>query len=194
MKPSTLFVIAAVVAGCSSSSSDRPGSFEERQERIENEREAQAPRDRDRANHEREHAHAPSAPAPVENDFDQDGDRISDADEATHEADPHEADTNKTGAKADNTARNERDSDTDTLTPLDQSSASSDIEITQAIRKKVIGADDLSFNAKNVKIITVSGKVTLRGPVESSEERAVIERSARDVPGVKRVDNQLEVK
>jgi hypothetical protein len=174
MKLTTTFMIATVIAGCSSSSSDRPGSFEERQERIENERAA-----RERESN-RDQMYAPATPAPVENDFDQDGDGISDADEAN--------------AGPENTALNDRDRDPNALTPIDQSNASSDIEITQAIRKKVVGDDDLSFNAKNIKIITVSGKVTLRGPVETPEESATIERSARDVPGVKRVENQLEVK
>lgn len=170
MKLTAMFMIATAVAGCSSSGTDRRGSLDERQERIENER---AARNRDQL-------YGPSAPEPVVNDFDQDGDGISDADEAN--------------AQPDDTALNGRDRDPNALTPIDQSNASSDIEITQAIRKKVVGDDDLSFNAKNIKIITVSGKVTLRGPVETPEERAAIERSARDVPGVTRVENQLEVK
>jgi hyperosmotically inducible protein len=68
------------------------------------------------------------------------------------------------------------------------------VDITQAIRKRVVADDALSFNAKNVKIITVSGKVTLRGPVASAEESKAIEKSARAVAGVVQVDNQIEVK
>jgi len=177
MRLTTLFMIATLAIGCSSSNSDRPGSFEERQERIENER---ASRERESS---RDQMYSPAKPAPVENDFDQDGDAIADADEVNAE-----------NREADNTGLNERDRDPNALTPIDQSNASSDIEITQAIRKRVVGDDDLSFNAKNIKIITVSGKVTLRGPVETPQESATIERSARDVPGVKRVENQLEVK
>jgi hyperosmotically inducible protein len=184
MKLTTILMIATVFVGCSSSSSDRPGSFEERQERIENER---ASRERE-AN--RDQMYSSATPAPVGNDFDRDEDGISDADEAAAER----ADEASAERQPDNTGLNQRDRDPNALTPIDQSNASSDIEITQAIRKKVIGADDLSFNAKNIKIITVSGKVTLRGPVETPEESATIERSARDVPGVKRVENQLEVK
>ena len=58
----------------------------------------------------------------------------------------------------------------------------------------MIANDALSFSAKNVKIITVSGKVTLRGPVASAQESSAIEKSARAVPGVVQVDNQIEVK
>jgi len=54
--------------------------------------------------------------------------------------------------------------------------------------------DSLSFTAKNVKIITVDGKVTLRGPVKSEAERSAIEAAARRVAGAAQVDNQLEVK
>lgn len=168
MKLTTTFMIATVVVGCSSSSGDRPGSIQERQERIANER----------ASSDHDSLYGPGKPARVDNDFDRDGDGIADADEAN--------------AEPDNTARNERDPNT--LTPLDQSNAASDVEITQSIRKKVIADDDLSFNAKNIKIITVAGKVTLRGPVETPQESATIERSARDVPGVKSVENHLEAK
>jgi osmotically-inducible protein OsmY len=93
---------------------------------------------------------------------------------------------------ADNTGVNERDGDKDTLTALDQSNDEVDREITQKIRKAVIDDDSLSFTAKNVKIITVDRKVTLRGPVKSAAERATIAAAARRVAGA-RVDNQLEV-
>lgn len=196
MKLTTTFILATVVAGCSSSSRDRPGSYEERQARIENERSERSARGHDRM-------YGPGKPAAVENDFDQDNDGIVDQDDdgiaqaGEVKTDGTSPDTNNAepdNTEPDNTALNERDRDSASLTPLDQSNTASDVEITQMIRKKVVGDDGLSFNAKNVKIITVSGKVTLRGPVESPAESATIERSARDVPGVKRVDNQLEVK
>jgi osmotically-inducible protein OsmY len=96
-------------------------------------------------------------------------------------------------ADADNTKRNARDADGGTLTPLDQGESEADRTITQQIRKAVVGHDQLSINAKNVKIITQNGVVTLRGPVKSSEERATIASVAQNTGGVKRVDNQLEI-
>jgi osmotically-inducible protein OsmY len=51
----------------------------------------------------------------------------------------------------------------------------------------------MSINAQNVKIMTQNGKVTLRGPVETSDERAQIEKIARNVAGDKNVDNKLDV-
>ena len=46
----------------------------------------------------------------------------------------------------------------------------------------------------DVKIITADSKVTLRGPVNSAEEKAKINDLARAAAGQVPVDNQLEVK
>jgi hyperosmotically inducible periplasmic protein len=44
-----------------------------------------------------------------------------------------------------------------------------------------------------VKIVTNDGKVTLRGPVKSEQEKKEIETKAKQVAGVKNVENQLEI-
>jgi hyperosmotically inducible protein len=97
-------------------------------------------------------------------------------------------------AAPDNTKVNERDTNAAAPTPGDQGNNASDLKITQKIRQAVMGDGALSFTAKNVKIITQNGKVTLRGPVNSEDERSRIEAAARKVAGVAQVDNQLEVK
>jgi osmotically-inducible protein OsmY len=51
----------------------------------------------------------------------------------------------------------------------------------------------LSMDAKNVKIITVNGVVTLRGPVNSVKEKSTIEAKAQNIAGATNVDSQLEV-
>jgi hypothetical protein len=94
---------------------------------------------------------------------------------------------------SDNTRVNERDRHDDSLTPIDQSESAPDLKITREIRKAVMADDSLSFTAKNVKIITNNGKVTLRGPVKSAAERSAIDAAARKVAGAGRVDNQLEI-
>ena len=94
---------------------------------------------------------------------------------------------------ADNTKVNQRDSNGAAPTPMDQGNNSSDLKITQDIRKAVVGDGSLSFAAKNVKIITTKGKVTLRGPVNSAEEREKIAAAARKIAGAANVDNQLEI-
>jgi osmotically-inducible protein OsmY len=53
--------------------------------------------------------------------------------------------------------------------------------------------DQLSASAKNVKIITVNGKVTLRGPVNTDAEKEAIANAVQQ-SGVTDVDNQIEVK
>jgi hypothetical protein len=94
----------------------------------------------------------------------------------------------------DNTKVNERDRSSNALTPMDQGNSESDLKLTQSIRRAVMADKALSFTAKNVKIITKDGKVTLRGPVKTAEERAAIEADARNAAGSASIDNQIEVK
>jgi hyperosmotically inducible protein len=101
--------------------------------------------------------------------------------------------TNTPAVEADNTGRNVRDRGGETKTPMDQSENEADRAITQNIRKALTADDSLSTNAQNVKIVTNDGTVTLRGPVKSAKEKADIEAKAKQVAGVKRVDNQLEI-
>ena len=98
-----------------------------------------------------------------------------------------------TAVEADNTGRNVRDRDDATKTPADQSENEQDRKISQELRKAVTSDDTLSTNAQNVKIITQDGKVTLRGPVKNQKEKADIEAKAKQIAGVKNVDNQLEI-
>ena len=93
----------------------------------------------------------------------------------------------------DNTGRNVRDRNEANKTAGDQSENEADRTITQNIRQALTADDSLSTNAKNVKIITNDGTVTLRGPVKSDKEKVEIEAKAKQVAGVKKVDNQLEI-
>jgi len=97
------------------------------------------------------------------------------------------------GTPPDNTRVNERDRESSALTPLDQKENETDLKITQRIRKAVVADDSLSFTAKNVKIITRDGQVTLRGSVKKAEEKTAIEKVARDVAGPGKVVNELEI-
>jgi osmotically-inducible protein OsmY len=93
-----------------------------------------------------------------------------------------------------NTELNTRDKDSTTLTPVDQKESKADIDITAAIRKKIIRDKRLSVNAQNVKIITLNGVVTLRGPVETKKEKKRIQKIVKKTRGVVKIDNQLEIK
>ena len=92
-----------------------------------------------------------------------------------------------------NTAANERDR-RDTATQFKWGNTKPELDITASIRRAVVASKALGFTAKYVKIITVGTKVTLRGPVNTAQERDIIETHAKQAPGVSEVDNQLGVK
>jgi hyperosmotically inducible periplasmic protein len=102
--------------------------------------------------------------------------------------------TTNVTTKADNTARNVRDRNDATLTPFDQGNSKTDVATTAQIRKEIIAHNNMSLNARNVKIITTDGRVTLRGPVESAQEKRIIGEIADRAARAGNVDNQLEVK
>ena len=93
----------------------------------------------------------------------------------------------------DNTGRNVRDRSGDTLTPGDQSENKADLTLTQRVRRELMADKSLSTDAKNVKIITINGVVTLRGPVNTVKEKSTIEAKAQSIAGTTNVDSQLEV-
>lgn len=92
-----------------------------------------------------------------------------------------------------NTGVNVRDRAPSAKTPIDQNENQTDVRITADIRKQIVDTK-MSVDAQNVKIITQDGKVTLRGPVKSDEEKRTIEKVAADVAGAGNVDSQLEIK
>jgi hyperosmotically inducible periplasmic protein len=96
--------------------------------------------------------------------------------------------------KPDNTAITERDRSGETKTSGDQSNSSADLKTTQAIRQALMKDGELSMTAKNIKVITANGHVTLRGPVNTAQEKAKIDQLAKSAAGGAQIDNQLDVK
>lgn len=94
---------------------------------------------------------------------------------------------------ADNTDKNKRDRDASAKTPIDQNENQADIDITSKIRQEILDQDGMSVNARNVKVITADGKVTLRGPVDSADEQKKITEIAKKVAGDDKVDDHIEV-
>jgi hyperosmotically inducible protein len=94
----------------------------------------------------------------------------------------------------DNSAKNERDRDHKTLTSGDQSERPENRQLTQTIRQAIMKDRSLTTTAKNVKIITTDGKVTLRGPVNTAEEKMKIHDLAKTAAGQVPVNDQLEIK
>jgi hyperosmotically inducible protein len=92
----------------------------------------------------------------------------------------------------DNTKTNARDKG-GAVTPLDQGNNQADLDTTQNIRKAVMADGTLSSDAKNVKIITNAGVITLRGPVKTLAEKNTIENKATAAAGSNRVDDQIDI-
>jgi len=99
----------------------------------------------------------------------------------------------QSGHDNDNTGKNVRDRHSMAKTPMDQSESDADRTITKKIRQAIMADSTLSTDAKNIKIITVNGMVTLRGPVANLQEKDLIAKKVSEVPGIGNVDNQLEV-
>ncbi len=92
----------------------------------------------------------------------------------------------------DNSAQNEKDMK-NTVTPLDQGNSEGDLKLTKDIRSAVVDSE-LSFNAKNIKIVTNGGKVTLRGVVESAAEHQAILKIVHAHADASKVTDQLKAK
>lgn len=100
-----------------------------------------------------------------------------------------------TNSSVDNSSTNAQDRSGATLTPGDQGNSDGDRSITQRIRQQVVSStNNYTTVAKNIKIITVNGKVTLRGPVNTEGEKTGIDAIAKSVAGDGNVDDQLAVK
>ncbi|AXC16301.1 transport-associated protein (plasmid) [Acidisarcina polymorpha] len=67
--------------------------------------------------------------------------------------------------------------------------------ITKKIRQAIIADKSLSMYGHNIKIITLNGSVTLKGPVHSEDEKQSIAAKAAEVVGSPdKVTNQITVK
>ena len=75
-----------------------------------------------------------------------------------------------------------------------QTNAKADREMTAKVRRAIIADKDLSMYAHNVKIITLNGAVTLRGPVKSEDEKQKVASDAASVTAADAITNKLTVK
>ncbi len=94
---------------------------------------------------------------------------------------------------ADNTKMNKGDASKDATTADQQKLNPTDRAITQKIRAELMKDKSLSTYAHNVKIITQDGKVVLKGPVRTTEEKAAVESKAAMIAGDGNVSSQLEI-
>jgi hyperosmotically inducible periplasmic protein len=93
----------------------------------------------------------------------------------------------------DNTKTNQRDRDKNSPTADQQKMNPEDRELAKKIRSAIHDDKSLSMYAHNVKIIAQDGKVTLKGPVRTEDEKNAIEAKAKAVAGDGNVINQIDI-
>jgi hyperosmotically inducible protein len=93
----------------------------------------------------------------------------------------------------DNTSVNQRDRADSEPTADQQKENSSDREMTRQIRQSLVKDKSLSTYAQNVKIIAQDGKVTIKGPVHSQEEKSAVITKAAAIAGQPNVTDELNV-
>lgn len=100
----------------------------------------------------------------------------------------------QTTVAPDNTKVNKRDRSPSEATADQQKSNPSDRELARQIRRAIVKDKSLSTYAHNIKIIAQNGTVTLKGPVNTEEEKQAIAAKAAEIVGSPdKVQNQIEV-
>jgi osmotically-inducible protein OsmY len=99
-----------------------------------------------------------------------------------------------TKAAPDNTKANKGDTSAQSVT-ADKAMKNnlSDRQVEAHIRRDVVKDKSLSTYAHNVKIVSANGKVTLKGPVRSEEEKQKVEQYAKKYAADQNVTNELTV-
>jgi len=90
----------------------------------------------------------------------------------------------------DNSGQNKNHADT----ADNQANAKDDRLITAKIRKAIVAEKDLSTYAHNIKIVTVHGEVTLKGPVQTEDEKQKVVSLASTIVPPEKIVNDLTVK
>jgi len=98
-----------------------------------------------------------------------------------------------TNPAGDNTKMNQRDQQPGEPTADQQKENSSDRELAKKIRQSFVHDKSLSTYAHNIKVIAENGKVTLKGPVRSEDEKNALSAKAAEIAGADNVNNQLDV-
>ncbi|HWR49617.1 MAG TPA: BON domain-containing protein [Bryobacteraceae bacterium] len=93
----------------------------------------------------------------------------------------------------DNTAVNKRDRNKAAKTADQANQNAPDRELMRKIRRSIMDDKSLSTYAHNVKVIAENGKVTLKGPVRTEDEKRSVEAKAVEVAGTGNVTNEISV-
>jgi hyperosmotically inducible periplasmic protein len=100
----------------------------------------------------------------------------------------------KTAPAPDNTKVNKRDRNKAEPTADRTKDNVNDRDIMAKIRRSIMDDKSLSTYAHNVKIVSKEGKVTLKGPVRSEDEKKSVAAKATEVAGAGNVTDELTVK
>src|SRR5262245_8007952 len=90
-------------------------------------------------------------------------------------------DAGTSSVPADNTKVNQRDRNQNSPTADQQTENQADRDLAAQIRKSLVKDKSLSINAHNVKVIAQNGMVTLKGPVDSEQEKQAVEEKATQI-------------
>ena len=93
----------------------------------------------------------------------------------------------------DNSKTNQADRNHSSATADQQKMDPADRELARKIRSAITTDKSLSTYGHNVKVISRDGKVTLKGPVRSDDEKAAILNKATSIAGQENVVDQLEI-
>ena len=104
-----------------------------------------------------------------------------------------DADTKQSQQAPDNTKINQRDRSKSEPTADQQKDNRSDRELARQIRRAIVKDKSLSTYAHNIKVIAQDGMVTLKGPVNTLEEKQAIEAKASAIAGQGKITNEIEV-
>lgn len=92
--------------------------------------------------------------------------------------------------QADNSGQNKGQN----MTAQNQAPTQNDRATSASVRKAIIADKQLSTYAHNIKVITVDGTVTLKGPVRSDAEKQQVANDASQVVSQDKIVNQITVK
>ena len=104
-----------------------------------------------------------------------------------------DADTKQSQQAPDNTKINQRDRNKSEPTADQQKDNRSDRELARQIRRAIVKDKSLSTYAHNIKVIAQDGMVTLKGPVNTQEEKQAVEAKAAAIAGQGKITNEIEV-
>jgi hyperosmotically inducible periplasmic protein len=96
-------------------------------------------------------------------------------------------------AAGDNSKINQQDRQSSAPTADQQKNDSSDLQLTREIRQSLMKEKSLSTYAHNLKVISQNGKVTLKGPVRSEDERDAVLAKATQVAGEANVNDEMTI-